>query len=108
MLWCFLTIITFGIYGWWLEIKMLKWQTKNIHIKTVGEVEQKDNSLWIAIPVAILAILLFSFAVAAMGSVVENADVSDKIEKVFDGKSINKPSRNSSNGNTKVMEQEVR
>lgn len=108
LLWCFLTIITFGIYGWWLEIKMLKWQTKNIHIKTVGEVEQKDNSLWIAIPVAILAILLFSFAVAAMGNVVENTDVSDKIEKVFDGKSINKPRKNPAKGDTKVMEQEVR
>ena len=56
ILWTFLTLITFGIYGLWLGIKMLKWQTKHTHIKTVGEPEQKDNSLLIAIPIVILAL----------------------------------------------------
>lgn len=74
LLWCFLTIITFGIYGWWLEIKMLKWQSKNVHIKTVGEQETNDNSLWIAIPIAIGAIIVFSFAISAIGSALESSD----------------------------------
>lgn len=75
ILWCFLTIITFGIYGWWLEIKMLKWQTKNIHIKTVGEVEQKDNAIWIAIPIAIGALILVSFIFTALAGAVKNSNI---------------------------------
>ena len=60
ILWWFLTVITFGIYGLWLPIKMLKWQSKHTHIKTVGEEEQKDKSLFIAIPVAIIAIAIIA------------------------------------------------
>lgn len=60
ILWWFLTVITFGIYGLWLPIKMLKWQAKHTHIKMVGEEEQKDKSLFIAIPVAIIAIALIA------------------------------------------------
>ena len=85
ILWCFLTIITFGIYGWWLEIKMLKWQSKNVHIKTVGEQEKKDNSLWIAIPIAILAILAFSFVVAAVDTFMEENDIHGNIEFTVKG-----------------------
>jgi uncharacterized membrane protein YjgN (DUF898 family) len=85
ILWCFLTIITFGIYGWWLEIKMLKWQSKNVHIKTVGEQEKKDNSLWIAIPIAILAILAFSFVVAAVGTFMEENDIHGNIDFTVKG-----------------------
>lgn len=59
LLWAFLTLITFGIYGWWLRIKMLKWETKNIHIRTVGEVDEKDNSTAIAAVVAVIGIALF-------------------------------------------------
>lgn len=59
LLWVFLTIITFGIYGWWLRIKILKWNTKNTHIKTVGESEVKDNSLGVAAIVAVIGIALF-------------------------------------------------
>lgn len=29
--WFFLTIITFGIYSFWLNIKMQQWITKNTH-----------------------------------------------------------------------------
>lgn len=85
ILWCFLTIITFGIYGWWLEIKMLKWQSKNIHIKTAGEQEKKDNSLWMAIPIAILAILAFSFVVAAVGTFMEENDIHGNIDFTVKG-----------------------
>ena len=85
ILWCFLTIITFGIYGWWLEIKMLKWQSKNIHIKTAGEQEKKDNSLWMAIPIAILAILAFSFVVAAVDTFMEENDIHGNIDFTVKG-----------------------
>lgn len=29
--WFLLTLITFGIYGFWLEIKMKQWQVKHTH-----------------------------------------------------------------------------
>ena len=64
MLWGFLTVITFGIFGLWVPIKKLKWQNKNTHIKVVGEEEyKKDKSLYIAIPVLIIGIILFSLIV---------------------------------------------
>ena len=64
MLWGFLTVITFGIFGLWVPIKKLKWQNKNTHIKVVGEEEyKKDKSLYIAIPILIIGIILFSLIV---------------------------------------------
>lgn len=84
ILWCFLTIITLGIYGFWLDIKMLKWQTKNIHIKTVGEQESKDNTLWFVIPIAIGAVIVFSLAITAFGNAFENSDLQEKLEETFD------------------------
>ena len=66
MLWNFLTIITFGIYGLWLPIKVLKWKTKHTHIKVVGEVEEKDKSLFIAIPIIIVGILLLTAIIPGM------------------------------------------
>lgn len=35
--WWFLTIITFGIYGLWLPIKLYSWKVKNTHIKLKSE-----------------------------------------------------------------------
>ena len=61
ILWVFLTIITFGIYSFWLGIKMLKWQTKNTHLKIAGEEQEKNNvSYFVVLPVlcAIFLILL--------------------------------------------------
>lgn len=29
--WWFLIIITFGIYGFWIHIKLLQWKTKHTH-----------------------------------------------------------------------------
>ena len=63
LLWLFLTIITFGIYGWWLKIKILKWNTKNTHIKVVGEETPKDSSLIVAIVVGIVGLILFVMVV---------------------------------------------
>ena len=102
ILWCFLTIITFGIYGWWLEIKMLKWQSKNIHIKTVGEQEAKDNSLWIAIPIAILAILAFSFVVAAAGTFMEENDIHGNIDFTVKGIHMDLNSKTNSDSSRRI------
>ena len=85
--WAFLTIITFGIFGLWVPIKKLKWQNKNIHIKVVGEEEnKKDTSLYIAIPILIIAILLFILVVAKLIPTVGNMDVMNNFsfERVFE------------------------
>lgn len=85
ILWTFLTIITFGIYGFWLSIKMLKWQSKNVHIKTVGEQETKDNSMFIAIPIAIGAAILFFVVVGGLVSYTENSGIQRNLKKSFEG-----------------------
>lgn len=63
ILWGFLVIVTFGIFSLWLPIKILKWENKNIHIKVVGEVSKKDKTIYIAIPLLIIGIILFSLIV---------------------------------------------
>ena len=60
ILWSFLTLITFGIFALWLPIKILKWQSKHTHIKVVGETEEKDKSMLVAIPILIIGIILLS------------------------------------------------
>lgn len=82
ILWCFLTIITFSIYGWWLAIKMIKWQTKNTHIKAVGETEKKDKSMFIAIPIAILAIVLLSVIIPPVVSEIEFEGFEGTLESI--------------------------
>ncbi len=37
ILWTFLTIITFGIFGIWLPVKYQKWETKHIEIDKFEE-----------------------------------------------------------------------
>ena len=66
ILWGFLTCITLGIYGWWVPVNMFRWQTSNIHIKKVGEVEEKNNdkSIFLIIPLFIAgAIALFGILI---------------------------------------------
>ena len=61
LLWLFLSIITLGIFALWLPILYLKWQSKNIHIKTVNEGEQPlDKSFLIIIPIIILLIIIIA------------------------------------------------
>lgn len=43
IIWILLTFVTFGIYGWWIQINILKWQTSQIHIKKEGEEEVKEK-----------------------------------------------------------------
>ena len=84
MLWGFLTVITFGIFGLWVPIKKLKWQNKNIHIKVVGEEEyKKDKSLYIAIPILIIGIILFSLIVPKIISNIDGIEDSN-IEEMFE------------------------
>lgn len=85
MLWCFLTLITFGIYGLWLPIKMLKWQTKHTHIKTVNEVEEKDKSLLIAIPIAIVAVVVAVCVILPIATdKIQNFDAEESMENFED------------------------
>ncbi|MCR5146839.1 MAG: DUF898 domain-containing protein [Clostridia bacterium] len=99
LLWCFLTFITFGIYGFWLGIKMLKWQTKNTHIKTVGEVEQRDNSIFIAIPIGIIAIGLIVglFLVGILSSRIEKPELP--VREIY--QELKDTNNNSNNTNQK-------
>lgn len=84
MLWGFLTVITFGIFGLWIPIKMLKWQNKNTHIKVVGEEQNKDKSLLIAIPVAIIGVILFCVFVTNVTKNIDNIE-DFNIENIFSG-----------------------
>lgn len=63
ILWFFLSIITLGIYGLWMPIRMLKWQAKNTHIKTVGEVEEKDNITLITLLIGLICILFAALVI---------------------------------------------
>ena len=58
ILWFFLSLITFGIYGLWLPIRLLKWKSQNFHIKTVGEIEEKFSVTIVEILIGIVCILI--------------------------------------------------
>ena len=108
ILWVFLTIITFGIYGLWLPIKMLKWQTKNTHIKRVGEIEEpKDNSLLIVITAIILVVLVVGPSVSLILRGIRNSKVVKGIEKsvtqVINPTSDNDRSKNSTSSGKKTI-----
>ena len=60
LLWIFLTIITLGIYGFWLNINIIKWKIKNLHIKLVQEEYKKDKSI---IVMAIIFVILFIISI---------------------------------------------
>lgn len=89
LLWGFLTVITFGIFGLWVPIKRLNWQNKNTHIKVVGEEENKDKTLWIAIPVAIIGIISLA---------------EEKVNE--DNKGNNNENKTEDNKNTEVSDNE--
>ena len=75
ILWYLLLIITLGIFAFWLPIKQLKWQAKNTRIRKEGEAEKKDITIWIAIPVLLLALTLGGLVI---NSIVENVDFTEK------------------------------
>lgn len=96
ILWSFLTLITFGIYGLWLPIKMLKWQTNHTHIKVVGEVEPKDNSLWIAVPVLVIGIVIIVSLIIPFA-----------IKTINNGININNYNNDNSGSNSRMESQMV-
>lgn len=104
ILWGFLTVITFGIFGLWVPILMLKWQNKNTHIKVVGEEEyKKDKSLYIALPVLIIGIILFSLIVPKIVtnmSGIEKFNFEEIFENFGSSFSDNENSTKSSNKGT--------
>lgn len=78
IVWSFLLIITFGIYGLWLPIAELKWQTKNIHIKTVDEKSKSfDMTMLIIIPVIVLGIFMFSMAISRISEIDWEKEVNE-------------------------------
>lgn len=80
LLWSFLTLITFGIYGLWLNIKIMKWQTKNTHIKRVDESYKKDKSiLWLCLGAFVLIIL----CVSIVSNVLKNPEFKDKFGDIM-------------------------
>lgn len=96
ILWGILTCVTFGIYGWWLQLRYLEWQTGNIHIKRVGEEEElakeekksRGKTILVLIPVFIggvfvlgLIILLFirAFSGFDIGTLFNGYPIDDTI-----------------------------
>lgn len=78
ILWGILTFITFGIYGLWVPVKMLKWQVEYTHIKENDEEEDtSDKSVLIIIPIffiglAILIGLIVLFTTIFSGFTINN------------------------------------
>lgn len=73
LLWLFLTFITFGIFGWWLGIKIIKWDVKNSHIKTTNEVEVKDNILLAVIICLIVGVIGFIAVIGIIMGIYNNS-----------------------------------
>ena len=81
LLWAFLSLITFGVFALWIPIKMLKWQTKNTHIKTVGEIEEKDKSALIIIPIIIIIMIIAGMLIS---TIINNTNFNlKKIPQIF-------------------------
>ena len=78
LLWTFLTIITFGIYGLWLGINYMKWQTKNTHIKMKDEIEE-ENKNEIIISIIIVAII-FIIGSIIIGTILANFKSTPNLE----------------------------
>lgn len=85
LLWWFLCIITFGIYGLWLPIKIEQWTVKNTHIKLKDEKEQ-NLSVIPAVVAIVLAVTLIVSIVAYIGTnadeIMNNSDFD--LENIFD------------------------
>ena len=87
MLWWFLTVITFGIYGFWLPIKMENWKAQNTHIRLKGEEEPKTSMVPAIIAIIIFVVLVVCTLVSAIIKYnnIKSDYTSDKfyIEKVL-------------------------
>lgn len=87
LLWWFLTVITFGIYGFWLPIKMENWKAQNTHIRLKGEEEPKTSMVPAIIAIIIFVVLVVCTLVSAIIKYnnIKSDDTSDKfyIEKYY-------------------------
>ena len=91
ILWSFLTVITFGIFGFWLPIRIAKWKVKHIHIKTVGEEYQRDNTIFILIPIAIaLTVGIVTLLTCVVIPLLSNLEIDGERFNLFEIFNINK------------------
>lgn len=74
LLWGFLSLITFGIYGLWFEVNYLKWRAKNTYIKKAGEKEKTSGSgkAIAIISIVIAAIVVIGLLVLVVPSLISN------------------------------------
>ena len=70
-------IITFGIFLIWMPIIVLKWESKHIHIKTVGEEEKKDYSLLIIIPIVLVLTIIMGIVLINVISNISSEDLEN-------------------------------
>lgn len=99
LLWWFLCIITFGIFGLWLPIKIENWKAKNTHIKLKDEEEPK-TSMAPAILGIILAIMLI---VGVVTFTYKNVDFDKIMDDGIDFEEIfNKDEKIPSSGNKQI------
>ncbi len=97
--WILLTIITFGIYSFWLERNILRWKTKNTHFRSAGNGDKSyftgtAGGLFMANLVRIL-LVVFTFGlgipwanVYKQSYVINNTVISEK-RLVFSGTGSN-------------------
>lgn len=84
LLWWILCIITFGIYGLWLPIKIEQWKVKNTHIKLKNE-QEPNISKAPAIIGIILTIILLIVTVFYTSKYIESLPNNNfNIEEIFE------------------------
>lgn len=80
LLWYFLTLITFGIFGFWLEVNMEKWKANNSHIKSQGEEEVKNKSIFVLVIIFVIGlIVLLTIMPSIVKNVIPNEDKKDEL-----------------------------
>ena len=70
ILWGLATIVTFGIFGLWVPIFEMDWFAKHTHIKRADEEYKTDKSLFIAIPIIVIALFVISMIFGLIATLV--------------------------------------
>lgn len=97
--WIFFTIITLGIYGWWVPIKKTKWILSKIHFEDEAYVKEEsyfDGKVIQLVGINILSYLitslsfgiLFPFARCLKLKWIAKHSIINKKKIVFDGKAL--------------------
>ena len=66
--WWFLTIITFGIYGLWLPIKLYSWKVKNTHIKLKSEPMPSTSKGPATLGIVLLVFIIIGVVIGLLNS----------------------------------------